>query len=436
MPFAAVDYLGLDYGVKGPGEVILPQVAAALARGDSPRTPALLINEGNGTVRRIDPEAASPNAPLSLARAGYLETRKNQVLTDVPYHRVSGDQTKVDNHKYYHAGGLGNILTKSGCPFSCTHCVEPDAKGSAFSLRSIDSVVSEMESLTDQGVYDLHTTDSEFNLAIGNSKRLLTEIIRRREVGSTLQNLRLWIYAQPEPFDEEFAELLSRAGCAGVNVAPDHVVDNLLDGWKITPKGSRFYRSEAVDNVVALCKKYDMLSMVEALLGMPGETLDTLNACIDHLMSLDATVVGFTLGLRIFPYSPLGMWAARQSNGSSPVRGVQSNTAIAPIIIRTAEQCATPLEYERQFIFNRAGDFRPLYYFSPELPEPEETTSAPNGRWLHTLEHMWRYIPAAEHHRVMLPTAPGLTEHDNNYADNPFLTGLVRLARIVHETRV
>ena len=72
MPFAAVDYLGLDYGVKGPGEVILPQVAAALARGDSPRTPGLLINEGNGTVRRIDPEAASPNAPLSLARAGYL----------------------------------------------------------------------------------------------------------------------------------------------------------------------------------------------------------------------------------------------------------------------------------------------------------------------------------------------------------------------------
>jgi tryptophan 2-C-methyltransferase len=27
----------------------------------------------------------------------------------------------------------------------------------------------------------------------------------------------------------------------------------------------------------------------------------------------------------------------------------------------------------------------------------------------------------------MLPTAPGLTRHDNNYADNPFLTCLVQL---------
>jgi hypothetical protein len=27
----------------------------------------------------------------------------------------------------------------------------------------------------------------------------------------------------------------------------------------------------------------------------------------------------------------------------------------------------------------------------------------------------------------MLPTAPGLSRHDNNYADNPFLTTLVQL---------
>jgi hypothetical protein len=27
----------------------------------------------------------------------------------------------------------------------------------------------------------------------------------------------------------------------------------------------------------------------------------------------------------------------------------------------------------------------------------------------------------------MLPTAPGLSRHDNNYADNPFLTSLVQL---------
>jgi tryptophan 2-C-methyltransferase len=335
----------------------------------------------------------------------------------------------VDNAEYYRRGGLGNILTKNGCPLTCSHCVEPDAKGNRFALRTVAAVVDEMESLAAQGVHDLHTTDSEFNLAIANSKAVLREIVRRRErdASSPLRSMRLWIYSQPAPFDDEFAELLAAAGCAGVNVAPDHVRDDLLDGWKVTAKGTRYYAFGDLVNVVEQSRKHGMLCMIEVLLGMPGENLETLRECIDRTMELDATVVGFPLGLRMFPYSPLGMWCAAQSDGVRPVPGAQSNTATRPIILRPAERCASPLDYERQFMFEESGAFRPLYYFSPDLPEDPETIARPDGRWHNTLRFMWDYIPARDHHRVMLPTAPGLSEHDNNYADNPFLTSLVRL---------
>jgi hypothetical protein len=165
---------------------------------------------------------------------------------------------------------------------------------------------------------------------------------------------------------------------------------------------------------------------------MPGETQEALRECIDRTMSLDATVVGFTLGLRIFPYSPLGMQCAAWSDGKHAVPGVQSNTATEPIILRTAEQCLTPTEYERQFMFEEpgfadSGAFRPLYYFSPELAEDPEMIARPDGRRLNTLRFMRDYIPESDHPRVMLPTAPGLSRHDNNYADNPFLTNLALL---------
>jgi tryptophan 2-C-methyltransferase len=429
MPLALVDYFGIDYGVKGPGEVIVCQLADALAEGTSPRSIAgLIINDGNGEVSRV-PTGGTNGTTSLLLSAGYGETRSWQSNRSTAYTRRSGAPYKVDNLAYYQNGGLGNILTKNGCPFACTHCVEPDAKGSGFARREVHAVVDEMEALIDQGVLDLHTTDSEFNLAIANSKAILREIVRRKDTdpSSPLHKLRLWIYSQPAPFDEEFADLLAGAGCQGVNVAPDHVRDDLLREWKVTSKGTNFYTFRDTERVVDLANERGMMTMIEVLLGMPGETIDTLRECIDRTMALDATVVGFTLGLRVFPYSPLGMNLAKQCAGTRTVAGLQSNTATEPIVLKTHDQCGSVVEYERQFMFESSGEFRPLYYFSPELPEDPDTIARPDGRWLNTLQFMWDYIPESDYPRVMLPTAPGLSRHDNNYADNPFLTSLVQL---------
>jgi tryptophan 2-C-methyltransferase len=426
MPFALVEYFGIDYGVKGPGEVTVTQLAQELARGGSPHeVPGLIINDATGVTRVPGEASKAPDPTLRHL----LEGRVDQVNRATPYLRRSGVPWKVDNLEYYRRGGLGNILTKNGCPFACTHCVEPDAKGSQFARRAVHAVVDEMELLVDQGVCDLHTTDSEFNLNIANSKEVLREVIRRRDgdPASPLRDLRLWIYTQPMPFDEEFAELLAAAGCRGINVAPDHVREDLLNGWKVTAGGARYYTFEHTREVCRLAEKYGMLTMVEVLAGMPGETWETLRECIDATLHLDATVVGYTLGIRLFPYSPLGIRMAERSGGVRAVPGVQSNSAIEPIIIKPMRACATVVEYERQFMFDDAGRLRPLYYFSPELPEPPATIATPNGRWLRTVELMWKHIPEADYPRVMLPTGPGLTKDDNNYADNPFLTALVQL---------
>ncbi|GAA2796705.1 hypothetical protein GCM10010522_12790 [Kribbella solani] len=418
MPFALVDYFDIDFGVKGPGDVTIVELAKALTTGTpATRVPGLIINDGDGEVHQV------PHADrlISIGRAALVNRT-------TPYTRRSSTPYKVDNLAYYRHGGLGNILTKNGCTYACTHCVEPDAKGAQFARRAATVVVDEMEMLTAQGVHDLHTTDSEFNLSISHSKDVLREIVRRKnaDASSPLHRLRLWIYIQPAPFDEEYAQLLAAAGCAGVNVAPDHVRDEVLDGWKISAKGTRFYASDDIRTVCGLAKKYGMLTMVEALLAMPGETEATMHDCVDELMALDATVVGFTLGIRAFPYSPLGIRLAARSAGIRPVPGVQSNTATEPILLKPADQCGSTVEYERQFMFDPQGNFRPIYFFSPELPEGDHSNH-PGDRWLTSLELLWKWVPEQDRHRVMLPTVAGLTPEDNNYADNPFLLRLTQL---------
>lgn len=419
MPFALVDYFGIDFGVKGPGEVTLVKLADILLAGKSPEdVPGLIINDRDGTVHQVPYD--DPLVALG---------RTSLVNRSTPYSRHSGRADRVDNLAYYQRGGLGNILTKNGCTYACTHCVEPDAKGTQFARRAEVAVVDEMEALLAQGVRDLHTTDSEFNLNIAHSKQVLREIVRRKrsDTSTPLHQLRLWTYMQPAPFDAEYAELLAEAGCAGINVAPDHVREDLLNGWKVTGKGTRFYTVDDVGRLCELARQHGMLTMVEVLLGMPGETEGTMRDCVQAMLSLDATIVGYTLGIRAFPYSPLGQRLAATSAGVNHVPGTQSNTASGPILLKPTTQCASLVEYERQFMFDEHGRFRPVYYFSPELPEGRHGTAGPSDRWLTSLELLWDWVPVDERHRVMLPTAPGITPEDNNYADNPFLIRLTEL---------
>ncbi|WP_030303959.1 tryptophan 2-C-methyltransferase [Streptomyces katrae] len=428
MPFALVDYFGIDFGVKGPGEQIICDLADALVTGRDTRTVSgLLCNTAEGVVR-VPPPALSlkPRRAVAPPSAGQFEDRVWQVDQAGTYLRRSGSPHKVDNLLYYQRGGLAGILTKNGCTYRCSHCVEPDAKGIRFGRRDVAAVVDEMQSLAAQGILDQHTTDSEFNLSISHAKQLLREIVRRRHAdsGNPLNDLRLWVYCQPSPFDEEFAELLAAAGCRGVNVGSDHVRADMLRGWKVTGKGTTYYSFADTEKLVRLCHANGMLTMVEALFGMPGETPQTMRECVEAFMALDATVTGFSLGLRLFPHTPLGIAMAEQCDGVRTVPGLQSNTATGPIVLKPLARCSGPVEYERQFMFDESGNFRLVCYFSPDLLEDAGTVDDPSGRWSRSVERLWELVDPADHHRVMLPTLAGMSEHDNNYADNPFLTSL------------
>jgi tryptophan 2-C-methyltransferase len=422
MPYAAMEYFDVPYGVKGPGEILLCALANALASGRSPESvEGLLLYDGK-VVR-----PAAGVRPAALARPPVAGATLGRHV-EARYVRRSGVPRRVDNKVYYDRGGLGNVLTKNGCPFLCNHCLEPDAKGAVVAQRTVSAVADEMESLASQGIHDLHTTDSEFNLKIGHSKALLREIIARRAAGSPLRDLRLWIYAHPVPFDEELADLLLEAGCKGASLSAEHFCREHLAVWdRSLGRVGLAYEADDVRRVTRLLSERGIQCTTELLIGLPGETMDTLRRVVDESLLLPTTVVGFTLGLQVFPHAPLGVRMAAESAGHKVIRGLQSNTATAPILLKPLDRCASLTEYERQFWFDEAGRVRPVFYFSPDLPEDPETIARPDGRWVSTIRWIQQRVPASEHYRVALPTVAGDGKDDNNYADNPFLMRAVSL---------
>jgi tryptophan 2-C-methyltransferase len=416
MPYAALEYFKVPFGVKGPGEVILCDLAEALASGRAPETvPGLLLWDGR-TVR-VSAGGEHPVAGKTLGAE-----------VAAVYRRRSGLANRVDNREYYDRGGLGNLLTKNGCPFACNHCVEPDAKGPSVSRRTVTSVVDELESMVAQGIYDIHTTDSEFNIKPAHSKQILREIIARRRHHGQLRNLRLWIYAHPVPFDSELADLLAEAGCKGVSLSAEHMGREHLAVWD-APSGrvGLAYTIDDVRRVTKLLSERGIMITTELLLGLPGEDLTTLKRAIDESLQLPTTVIGYTLGLQVFPHAPLGVRFAAESAGKNVIRGLQSNSARSDIFLKPLDRCESMTEYERQFWFDEQRRLRPVFYFSPDLPEDRETIERPDGKWLNTIRWIRNYVPKSEYYRVALPTIAGDGGDDNNYADNPFLQHAVAL---------
>jgi tryptophan 2-C-methyltransferase len=411
MPYAAMEYFQVPYGVKGPGEITLCDLANALVSGRSPDTiEGLLLYDGHTVYLANGTEPAV--AGLTLGRHIAMPYRRR---SDIPY--------RVDNREYYDKGGLGNLLTKNGCPLACNHCVEPDAKGRFVSRRTVREVVDELESLVSQGIYDIHTADSEFNIIPRHGKEVLREIVaRRRRKDGPLRKVKLWIYAHPVPFDEEFADLLAEAGCKGVSLSAEHMCREDLAVWD-SPRGrvGLAYTIDDVRRVTKLLSDRSIITSMELLLGLPGETIDTLRRTIDESLKLPVTVIGYTLGLQVFPHAPLGIRLAAESAGKYVVPGLQSNTAKGHIFLKPVDKCKSMTEYERQFWFDEEGRIRPVFYFSPDLPEDPRTVRRPDGRRVNTIRWIRQYVPETEHYRVALPTLAGDGRDDNNYADNPFL---------------
>lgn len=416
MPYAALEYFRAPFGVKGPGELVLCDLADAIAAGTPPEeVPGLLLWDGGQVT--ISAGGEHPIAGRSLG-----------AHVTATYQRRSGQPYKVDNREYYDRGGLGNLLTKNGCPFACNHCVEPDAKGPHVARRTPEAIADELEMLVAQGVLDVHTTDSEFNIGPVHSKNVLREIIERRRRNPAMRDLRLWIYAHPVPFDEELADLLAEAGCAGASLSAEHLCREDLAVWDADRgRVGLAYTTDDVWKITTLLAERGIMVTTELLLGVPGETFERLQETIDVSLELPTTVIGYTLGLQVFPHAPLGVRFSSASAGERVIPGLQSNTAQGPILLKRLDQCESMTEYERQFWWDEEGRSRPVFFFSPELPEDPETIASPSGRWTRTIEWIQARVPESEHHRVALPTLAGDGGDDNNYADNPFLQKAVAL---------
>lgn len=172
---------------------------------------------------------------------------------------------------------VGSMETSRGCVFGCTYC-NKTVFGRTFRMKSAQRVVAEMEYMLKLGFGEIHIMDDGFTTNLRRAKQICQLIIERRLrfPWALLNGIRV------DRVDREFLEKACTAGCYevtfGVETGDEGVLQNIQKG--ITLDQAR--------QAVKWAREAGLETLTYFMIGLPGETEESMKRTIDFALELDA----------------------------------------------------------------------------------------------------------------------------------------------------
>lgn len=176
--------------------------------------------------------------------------------------------------KYLALHGRASVLSSRGCPYGCVFCVGHRMIGRRGRFRNPASVVDEMETLARWGFRSICIDDDLFTLNHRHATAICDEIIAR---GLEI----IWhVFARVDTVNRKLLETMRSAGCTslcyGIESGSQMVLD--LIKKRITIDQAR--------KAVELAKDVGMDLIASFIIGLPGETRETLLETVSFAQSL------------------------------------------------------------------------------------------------------------------------------------------------------
>ena len=177
--------------------------------------------------------------------------------------------------KYQALGFPISIITSRGCPNECIFCLGRRMVGSKVRYRDPVLVVDEIESILAAGFTRINIADDLFTANKRRVKTLCEEILNR--------NIHFgWsAFARVDTVNEDTLRIMKAAGCDAVSFGIESGNPEMLKRVK-----KRISLDQA-RQAVALCKKVGILAHASFMVGLPGETHETLKDTLNFSLELD-----------------------------------------------------------------------------------------------------------------------------------------------------
>ncbi|MDY6824214.1 MAG: radical SAM protein [Thermodesulfobacteriota bacterium] len=279
-PVAALDYLGADMGIHGPGEKPFVQLLERLEKGAPPaEIPGLYLPEGGCAA------SSAPSGDINFSadiNAFPPPGPEDQLFAALP---PEHDTLWIP------------FQTRRGCAMHCSYCSTAAIEGTTARKRDLDQVIDVLADYEKAGHDHFFFVDNTFNLPPAYAESLCDRLV------DADLNLSWRTIVYPWKLDDTLAGKMAAAGCKEISLGFESGSPVILKALnkKFTP--------DDVRQVAAALKRQNIQQTGFLLLGGPGETPDTIRQSLAFADSLDLDVMKITCGIRIYPRTQLARQA-------------------------------------------------------------------------------------------------------------------------------
>jgi radical SAM superfamily enzyme YgiQ (UPF0313 family) len=245
-----LEYLDLDYGIRGEGEEAFPLFLKRLAEdGDIGSVPGCAFRKGSSY------HSTSPRPVKDLD------------------HQALPAYDLLDWQPYAGKWVTPAVLTKRGCAFACTYCPYSKLEGNRYRLKSPQRVLAEANSiLQSTGSHKVMFCENNFNAPRKHAEAILRALIAEKT------DL-LWGTGDLRPIGitDSFCRLMDESGCFSVNLSIESASESMLKSMK------RGYTVKQVRDSLEALSRSRIPFGASLMLGAPGETPETIAETLDVL---------------------------------------------------------------------------------------------------------------------------------------------------------
>jgi radical SAM superfamily enzyme YgiQ (UPF0313 family) len=263
---------------------------------------AVVIGEGEETLRDLIP-ALAENGPHRLHEVAGVVFRDEagDVVTNPERAKIANldslpfpDREAIDHQLYldtwrkHHGAGSINLITARGCPYKCTWCSHA-VFGFTHRRRSAKNAADEVEAIRDRyNPEQVWYADDVFTMSHSWLFAYNQELKRR--------NIRLpfeTISRADRMMNEEVLSTLAEMGCYRVWIGSESGSQRILDAMK------RGVTTDEVDFAVKAARRHGIQTGMFLMWGYDGETVEDIEATIDHVKRTNPDVFFTTVSYPI-----------------------------------------------------------------------------------------------------------------------------------------
>ena len=269
-----------DFAVIGEGEITLAELVSALG--------------GKNKFSDIDGLAYREKKKIRINHKRKLIENLDKIPFPAWHLMPPGQYRIAPILEPIHASPVAPILTSRGCPYNCSFCASNVTWQRKLRFRSPENVIGEIKLLKEKyGVKEIHFADDNFTMDTKRAEEICDRLIE--------ENIDLpWQCPNGVRIDRLPLSLLrkmKKAGCYAVGLGIESGNQKILD------KNSKNLNLKVVPQVLEDLRKVGIESYGFFILGLPGDTKQTINETIDFALTNPFDRVWFNL-FTPYPGSP------------------------------------------------------------------------------------------------------------------------------------